>query len=135
LVPVIALLVVALPAIVSPRTRTHLRPVLEYVRQNRAAGEPVFVSAPKLEFDWYWPDAARPLSFEPPGDFAPGTRIWYVVVPTDPNRPRYEQRDPNDLRRTAREIDRFIVRGGAAYRFEWPREANETPAVSVDHNP
>ena len=136
LVPIVALLVTALPAIATPRTRTHLRPVIEFVRQNRAPGEPIFVSAPKLEFEWYWPDAAQPLSFAPPqGDLAPGSRIWYVVVPTNPERPRYEQRDPDELRRSAREIDRFVVRGGAAYRFEAPAAAPEVPAVSVEQNP
>jgi hypothetical protein len=136
LVPIVALLVIAVPAIAMPRTRTHLRPVIEYVREHRAPGEPIFVSAPRLEFEWYWPDAAQPLSFAPPqGELAPGSRIWYVVVPTNPERPRYVQRDPSELRRSAREIDRFIVQGGAAYRFEAPAAAAEVPAVSVEQNP
>ena len=45
----------------------------------------------------------------------------------------YEQRDPNELRRSAREIDRIIVPGGAAYRFDAPAAtAPAVPAASIE---
>jgi hypothetical protein len=135
LVPVLAPLAVALPALITPRTRTHLRPVIEYVRAKRAPGEPLFVNAPRLEFEWYWPDAPPPVSFEPPSGSASGTRIWYVVVPTNLDPPRYKQPSPDDVRRAAREIDRFVVRGGEAYRFEWSAATTVPTSTSASRDP
>ena len=120
LVPVAILLAVDVVALARPRTSTHLRPVLEYVRARRAAGEPLYVSEPTYAFDWYWPDAPEPLAFAPPDPDAlpPGTRLWYVVLPEDLEHPHKPLPGVDALRARAREVDRFVVRGGAAYQFE-----------------
>lgn len=55
-------------SVVSPLEEEHLRPVVAYVKQNRAPTDALFVyNGAHYSFDYYWPDAAEPLIRDPSG--------------------------------------------------------------------
>lgn len=117
---------------IHPIFRSHIRPVVEYVRAHRQPGDALILTGEPLpgvpkdeptrhrEFLCYWrhPDPPVYLTFPPPGGI-PAGRFW-IVYPFSPRksktfiRPVLEQ-----ARAVARQEGKpFVVKqGGAAYLF------------------
>ena len=116
---------------VHPMGRSHIRPVVQYLRQHRTPGEAIyFVSegrtrqTPKLsggiEFLCYWPNPDPPvyLSMAAP-QLIPEQRFWVVFAFLPKHGIRQLETLLDDIRLTADEMDHLIVKeGGAAYLFQ-----------------
>jgi hypothetical protein len=112
------LIVVDARAVVLPRVRMHLRPVIAQLKLRRQADEPIFTTQTSV-FHWYWPDApgliSDNLAAVPPG----GQRFWYVIAGKPDNLQGEEAPNLKQIGMTATEIigERIIVRGGAGFCF------------------
>lgn len=109
--------------LICPRTASHIRPVVEYVREHRQAGEAIYIAAEgrpnrSLELFCYW----RP---DPPiftdlqrGQGIESRRFWIVIpfLPAHGVRPMQGVLDYASS--LARQRDSYQVTGGAAFLFE-----------------
>ena len=116
-----------------PRSRSHIRPVVQYVQERRQAGEAVYVigegpdrshpdltSGMCLEFLCYWRHPPQPLHTTMPTDLRiPEKRFWVVFAFLPRHKTGYMEGLLKRLREQAAEKDRIIVNeGGAGFLFE-----------------
>jgi hypothetical protein len=124
----------------APRLRSHLRPVVEYVRSRRQPGEPIYVGKHLGELLWYWPQAPGPflvpkpvqhgaanwywfdvpavITVEDPLREAPAETFWYILGDKPASLRRKKQPQHEAFLQVAREVERFAVPGGMAIRFQ-----------------
>jgi hypothetical protein len=119
-----------------PHSRSAMRPIAQYLKAHRHAGEAIclvgegtepdahFRSGRNLELLCYWPDVPGPLYG------APGTpplrevsevrekRFWIVFAALPKHHSRYMQGLLNDARSTANEVEKKEIPGGGAFLFE-----------------
>lgn len=113
--------------LIVPRSRSHIRPAVEYLRAHRRSGEPIYALTP-AEFFCYWRgaddrSAVRPGALEPAPD-----RFWAVFAFSE-RRGMGQHRDwLTKARSVAVERGGFIGSGGAALLFERrPQPATTDP--------
>ena len=131
--PVLSIAVVTATIVfISPPYRSHIRPVVGYVRAHRQPGEAIYLTGltgridpdptigRHIEFLCYWRCPPPPVRSLAPVSWAavPERRFW-VVLPFQPGRNHRWMDDLlADIRRNATQIDQFVdPHGGAAYLF------------------
>jgi len=118
---------------VHPQYRSHIRPIVAYVRAHRAPGEGIYLAGVPgnldpdptvgrhLEFLCYWQHPDPPLHTLLPRSWrdAPEKRFWVTYAFHAEKGSTWQQALLNDVRAVADEKDHIIdPRGGAAYLFQ-----------------
>ena len=109
--------------LICPRTASHIRPVVEYVREHRQAGEAIYIAAEgrpnrSLELFCYWRPDPPIFTDLQPGQGIESRRFWIVIpfLPAHGVRPMQGVLDYASS--LARQRDSYQVTGGAAFLFE-----------------
>jgi hypothetical protein len=113
--------------VIVPRMKSHLRPVVAYVREHRDDDEPLYILGESRahEFYCYWrrPPGVVRTTFEP--STAPEEPFWIVTGYNPKSGLKDIAGKLEQVRDLARETDRYVGIGGAAFRFD-PREGELT---------
>ena len=113
--------------VVRPEPRTHIRPVIDYLKQHHQPGEGIYVigKGTRSMFMWYWRGQPGPLLYKDedgPNLPIPWQRYWVTGI----YRPRTGiaemQHDVNYAAAGAHEVQRFQGDGSAAILYERGRE-------------
>ena len=117
--------------VIRPEPRTHIRPVIEYLKKNHQPGEGIYVigKGTRSMFMWYWRGQPGPQLYkdeEGPNLPIPWSRYWVTGI----YRPRTGiaemQHDVDYAAKGAREVQRFQGDGSAAILFQ-----RDNPAHAV----
>ncbi|MBI3264820.1 MAG: hypothetical protein HYZ58_16980 [Acidobacteria bacterium] len=111
-----------------PRTRSHMRPAVEYLRAHRQPGEGIYaLYTHGAVFRCYWRQPEPRLRLEmDPVQAIPWRRFW-IVFAFPPRRGFREMQPVLDEVQTGAELrDQFVVAGGAALLFEIPPAGEAT---------
>ena len=109
--------------VVKPEPRTHIRPVVDYLKLHHQPGEGIYVigKGTRSMFLWYWRGQSGPLlckEEDGPNLPIPWSRYWVVGI----YRPRTGiaemQRDVDYAATGAREVMRFQGDGSAAILYQ-----------------
>jgi hypothetical protein len=108
-------------ALVYPRTHSHVRPAIEYLRAHRHPGDALWIVSGTTSVDYLCyekaPDALTRLDVELPVPPLPAGRFWLLFGPAgQDNRRREPFLEPAGAQ--ARMLDSFVTHDGAAYLFE-----------------
>lgn len=119
---------------VQPMGRSHIRPVVAYMKAHRQPGEAIYllgegpnpqrpaIEGGNLELYCYWRNPEAPVEQTMPADVReiPYRRFWVSFATlTRHNGTRYLDPLLNEIRKTADEKDHIVVKeGGAAFLFE-----------------
>ena len=106
-----------------PRTRDHIRPAVDFVRQHRQSGDGIIVLSAE-EFLCYWrqPDCDVRLGLNSPADIAPDwNRFWIVWSFSHPRQPRLDvagELERVEMIAVGQPDQSYIGTGGAAVLFQ-----------------
>ncbi len=116
-----------------PAGRSHIRPVVQYVREHRRPGEAIYLvgegpspsqpltNGESVELFCYWRRPEPPVHLKMPSPAGIPERRFWVAFTFLPKHKGTRYLDPllNQIRRTADEKDHIVVKeGGAAFLFE-----------------
>ncbi len=104
-----------------PRNQSHLRPVVQYVREHRRPGQPIYVPTgiSWVEFQCYWrrPDPPLVLTPENIEPLERAERFWLVFEFDPAQGLKKREKFLQQARSIGVQEDQFIIPGGAAYLF------------------